>query len=381
MVLRLASVGRLARRERPEWSEQWQKTHGSTRRGASTRKLSSSLSLAHNGAVDEPVDGIDVPGTPLEFENQFGSEAACRAYLERVRWPDGFVCPNQACGGQRAWLTARGLYRCAACGRQTSATAGTIFAGTRKPLRAWFEVLWRIADEDGVSAETLRTALGLGSYQTAWVWLHKLRRAIAGSAHERLTGTVELAVMSLVNVEGSTRRKATHPTLVALALEVDDPKTGRVRLARLPDSGRVAIERFVADAVTPGAKIRTTVKLRSGLAALGYHVDPVTVRVGRDVGLRYVDVVVGRLEDWTLGTHHGAVRRQQLDFYLAEFAFRFNERASPRGLRFYRLLEAALAAEPRSARSLVGGTVATAVGATRVSPSRRDRAARSSPSS
>jgi len=335
------------------------------------------------GGVDErePIEGADVPCTNLEFEDRFGSEAACRAYLERVRWREGFLCPDPDCGGRRAWVTARGLYRCAACGRQTSATAGTIFAGTRKPLHVWFEVLWRIAGRDGVNAETLRTALGLGSYQTAWVWLHKLRRAIAGSARERLTGIVELAVIDLLSVEGSARRKATRRTLVALALEVDDPKTGRVRLARLPDSGRVAIERFVADAVTPGAKIRTTVKLRSGLAALGYHVDPVTVRVGRDVGLRYVDVVVGRLEDWTLGTHHGAVRRQQLDFYLAEFAFRFNERASPRGLRFYRLLEAALAAEPRSARSLVGGTVATAVGATRVSPSRRDRAARSSPSS
>jgi Transposase zinc-ribbon domain len=117
------------------------------------------------GAVDErePIEGIDVPRTQLEFETLFGSEAACRAYLERVRWPDGFVCPDQGCGGQHAWLTARGLHRCAACGRQTSATAGTIFAGTRKPLRAWFEVLWRIAGRDGVNAETLRTALGLGS--------------------------------------------------------------------------------------------------------------------------------------------------------------------------------------------------------------------------
>jgi transposase len=90
-----------------------------------------------------------------------------------VRWPDGFVCPDEACGGRRSWVTARGLDRCAACGRQTSLTAGTIFAGTRKPLRAWFEVLWRIAGEDGVSAEAVRTALSLGSYQTAWAWLHE----------------------------------------------------------------------------------------------------------------------------------------------------------------------------------------------------------------
>ena len=150
-------------------------------------------------AVDErePVEGIDVPRTRLEFETLFASEAACRAYLERVRWRDGFVCPNQDCGGRQAWVTARGLHRCAACGRQTSATAGTIFAGTRKPLRAWFEVLWRIAGKDGVSAMAVETALGLGSYQTAWVWLHKVRRAMALVAPERLTGIVELGVISL----------------------------------------------------------------------------------------------------------------------------------------------------------------------------------------
>ena len=334
------------------------------------------------GGMDEPepVEGIDVPRTNLELDQRFDSEAACRRYLERARWPDGFVCPNPACVGRSAWLTARGLHRCAACGRQTSATAGTIFAGTRKPLRAWFEVLWRIADEDGVSAETLRTALGLGSYQTAWAWLHKIRRALATVALESLTGIVELGVIDLLSVEGSARRMATRRTLVALALEVDDPKTGRVRLARLPDSGRVAIERFVADAVAPGAKIRTTSKIRPTLAALGYQLDPVTIRGGRNVGLPLLDDLAGQLDYWIVGTHHGAVRRRQLDFYLAEFGFRFNHRASKRGLRFRRLLEAALAADPRSARSLVGGTVATAVGATRVQPSRRDRAARSSPS-
>ena len=73
----------------------------------------------------ERVGGIEVPGSRLEFESLFGSEAACRAYLERVRWRDGFACPNQDCGGRQAWVTARGLHRCAACGRQTSATAGT----------------------------------------------------------------------------------------------------------------------------------------------------------------------------------------------------------------------------------------------------------------
>jgi hypothetical protein len=322
----------------------------------------------------ERVEGIEVPGTRLEFENQFGSETACRAYLERVRWPDGFVCPDDACGGRRPWVTARGLYRCAACGRQTSATAGTIFAGTRKPLRDWFEVLWLMTGKDGVSAEALQTALSLGSYQTAWVWLHKVRRALGQEVPERLTGTVELAVISLVSVEGSTRRKATRPTLVAIALEVSDRNTGRVRLARVPNSGPVAVERFISQAVAPGARLRATPKLRPTLAALGFELDPATVRAGRDVSLPGLTDLVWQLDEWILGTHKGAIRRQQLDYYLAEFAFRYNDRTSPPGLRFYHLLERALTVAPTSARALVGGTGAAARAAMRPSPARAERA-------
>jgi hypothetical protein len=317
----------------------------------------------------ERVEGIEVPGSRLEFETLFGSEAACRAYLERVRWPDGFVCPNHDCGGRQAWLTARGLHRCTACGRQTSATAGTMFAATRKPLRAWFEVLWRIAGRDGVSAEGVRTALGLGSYQTAWAWLHKVRRAIAAVPFELLTGAVELGVVELPSVESSARRSAPNPTRVAIALEVGDPETGRVRLFPVSNGGPPDVEGFVAGAVAPNARIRTTVELRPMVAALGYQLDPLTLRAGRDISYVHLDVAARRLDDWILETHHGAVRRRQLGGYLAEFAFHFNERSSPCGVRFERLLEAMLVAGPRSARSLVGGAAARAL------PSGPDRVA------
>src|SRR5438128_1265562 len=96
----------------------------------------------------EPVGGRDYPRGRAEFEAWFAAEAACRRYLAAVRWRAGFVCP--ACGAGRAWPTARGTARCAACGQQSSPTAGTTFAGTRKPLRAWFEALWALTDADGV---------------------------------------------------------------------------------------------------------------------------------------------------------------------------------------------------------------------------------------
>jgi hypothetical protein len=236
-----------------------------------------------------------------------------------------------------------------------------MFAATRKPLRAWFEVLWLVAGEDGVSADAVRTALSLGSYQTAWAWLHKLRRALAAVAAEHLTGIVALDVAPLASVESSARRSVPSPTQVAVALEVSDPETGRVRLFPVSNGGPLDIEGFVAGAVAPDARIRTTAELRPMVAALGFQLGPVTGRAVRDGSLVHLDIVARRLDDWIVETHHGAVRRRQLGGYLAEFAFHFNERSSPYGVRFERLLEAMLARAPKSARSLMGGAAARAL--------------------
>src|SRR5713101_3131978 len=116
--------------------------------------------------------GMDeYPGTLTELEARFGSEAACRQYLLKLRWPEGFVCPR--CGERSAWTTARDLLVCAGCQYQASLTAGTIFQDTRKPLTLWFRAIWWVtAQKRGASALELQRILGLGSYVTAWTWLH-----------------------------------------------------------------------------------------------------------------------------------------------------------------------------------------------------------------
>ena len=98
-------------------------------------------------------------------------------YLARLRWPDGFVCPQ--CGANKSWRTNRGLWSCQQCGVQTSVTAGTIFHRTRKPLRLWFRTMWHItAQKYGTNALGLRRVVEPGCYETSWQWLHKLRRAM-----------------------------------------------------------------------------------------------------------------------------------------------------------------------------------------------------------
>ena len=126
------------------------------------------------------------------MEERFRDDAACREYIRRLRWPDGFVCPHCTALGE-PWVMSDGLLRCRSCNGRTSLTAGTIFQGTRKPLRTWFFAMWFVTSQkNGVSALGLQRVLGLGSYETAWTWLHKLRRAMVRPGRDGLTGAVEV---------------------------------------------------------------------------------------------------------------------------------------------------------------------------------------------
>ena len=119
----------------------------------------------------------------VEFEGRVAREAACRKYL--VRWPDGFRCPK--CGDAKAWPVRTVLLQCAACGRQTSVAAGTIFQDTRTSLPTWFRAMWWVSSQKtGASAKGLQQVLGLGSYETAWTLLHTLRRAMVRPGRDRL---------------------------------------------------------------------------------------------------------------------------------------------------------------------------------------------------
>ena len=133
----------------------------------------------------------DYPRTLDEFEARFADEAACRDYLIGLRWSEGLVCPR--CQSKQMWSTGRGLLACSACQYQASVTAGTIFHDTRKPLQMWFRAIWWVTSQKtGASVLGLQRVLGLGSYKTAWTWLHKLRRAMIRPGRERLSGRVEV---------------------------------------------------------------------------------------------------------------------------------------------------------------------------------------------
>ena len=166
-----------------------------------------------------PVVGRDYPGTYGELLGWFSDDEACLDYLEWLRWPTGFHCP--ACGAVAGWRLASGRWECADCGRQTSATAGTVFHRTRTPLTVWFAAAWFLTSQkDGASALGLQRVLGLGSYETAWTMLHRLRTAMVRPGRERLSGDVEVDETAIGGVKpGKRGRGAAGKTLVAVAVE------------------------------------------------------------------------------------------------------------------------------------------------------------------
>jgi len=291
----------------------------------------------------------DYPRTIMEFESRFAGEEACIEYLIALRWPEGFLCPT--CHNTAAWRTARGLFHCKECGSQTSVTAGTVFQDTRKPLHVWFRAMWYVTNQKpGVSALGLQRALGLGSYRTAWMWLHKLRHAMVRPDRDRLEGTMEVDETYIGGEKpGKRGRGAMGKTLVLIAAQEDGNRIGRIRLQRIPNASSDSLGRAVQACVKPGANIRTDGWMGyNTLPELGYlhQVVREDVHVGENL-LPLVNRVASLLKRWLLGTHQGAVRASHLDYYLDEFTFRFNRRRSKsRGKLFYRLLQQAVAVDP-----------------------------------
>jgi len=300
----------------------------------------------------------DYPRNLAEFEARFSSEGACREFLVRLRWPDGFRCPR--CGGQKTWPLSEILLQCSGCSYQSSVTAGTIFQDTRKPLTLWFRAMWAVTSQkNGASAIGLQRVLGLGSYKTAWTWLHKLRRAMVRPGRDRLSGCVEVDETFYGGEEAGVRgRQTVNKSLIVIAAQEDGAGIGRIRMRRIPDASAESLMPFIKDVIEPGSVVHT-----DGwpgylpLETEGYH-HRVTVLKGKRESaselLPRVHRVASLLKRWLLGTHQGAVSREHLDYYLDEFTFRFNRRNSrSRGKLFLRLAEQAVAVAPAPYKSMV----------------------------
>lgn len=312
---------------------------------------------------DRPRGGADYPRSVGELRSWFPTDADCLDYLDWLRWPDGFVCPD--CGQPGGWRVADGRYKCARCGVRTSVTAGTLFDRRRTPLTVWFEVVWAFASgKDGISALSLQRTLEIGSYVTAWAMLHRLRAVLVRPGRERLTGTVEVDETYIGGEEPGLRggRAKGKKALVCIAIEVFEPRGfGRCRMQTLTDASATSLHAFITDNVEQGAHVITDGwSGYCGIDKLGYTHEGRSQRAAKALGedpgklLPGVHRVAALVKRWLLGTHQSSVDPAHLQSYLNEFVFRFNRRRSrARGMLFYRVLQLAVAHDPVRYRDLV----------------------------
>lgn len=279
------------------------------------------------------------PKTLREFQLKFASEEACQEYLAACRWPDGFLCPR--CGSKRAYaLGEQRRWQCAGCRHQVSLTAGTILHNTKTPLTLWFWAAYLMAtDKRGISALLLQRQLGMSRYETAWMMLHKFRRAMVNEAREPLRGEIEIDDTWVggpqAGLRGSRQLKGRKAALVIVAVEKRGRGSGRARMAVIPDFKSTTLNLFIKQNVAPGSTIYTDgLKSFTGLKEAGFHHFPRTQPLRSEMSkgaksvVRMADRAIGNMQQWLIGTHHG-VSRGQLQVYLDEFVFRHNRRKQP----------------------------------------------------
>lgn len=244
------------------------------------------------------------------------------------------------------------MMRCRSCHRDIRVTAGTIFQDSRLPLRLWFRAMWLLTNQKtGMSALGLQRALGLGSYRTAWICLHKLRRAMVRPGREALSGEVEVDETMVGGREkGSGGRHLGKKSLVIIAAEVRGSGTGRIRIQQIPDASKEHLMAFIQEVIVPGSVVVTDgLPVYTNVTKLGYAHLPKVPKTGREEASKLMPRIhhaASLLKRWLLGIHHGSFSKRQLAYYLDEFVFRFNRRRSPdRGQLFYRLVQQAVAVE------------------------------------
>jgi hypothetical protein len=308
------------------------------------------------------MDPRGFPTSLPEFQKVFPDDEACEKYLETIRWPDGFTCPNCKKEGEPYRFPTRSsvVLRCRACKKNASLTAGTVMQSTHTPLSTWFWAAYLVTTQTpGQSALQFQRQIGLSRYETAWQILHKLRAGmvrperegiggehvveidetfIGGPTHGKGRGVHSMAtVIGAVEVrrrkdgEGRTaKRQEHHAGGKPLKKMV---YAGRLRLRVIPKRNAEICAGFVKDNVAHGSTVRTDANpVYAPLQSLGYLHDQLTLSGDpekAEAHLPMIHLVFSNLKTWVNGTHHGRIEHHHLQAYLNEFVFRFNRRFYP----------------------------------------------------
>lgn len=296
-------------------------------------------------------EDLPFPASLPEFQRLFPDDAACAKYLEKARWPHGFVCPHCGAVAEPFRLIKRpGILACRSCRRQTGLLVGTVMERSHTPLSTWFWAAYLVASQTpGMSAVQFQRQLGLSRYETAFGILHKLRAGMVRPDRDRIGNLPRSHVeVDETWVGGKTRgegRGVHHKVLVAAAAEVRQRRpgtaqdkrkggryAGRLRLAVAGDRSADSLCGFVESAVAPGSMVFTDDwSGYNDLGRRGYDHHAVAERGNPAMAEEYLPIihlVFANLKTWLNGIHHG-VSVKHLQAYLNEYQFRFNRRFYP----------------------------------------------------
>ena len=293
---------------------------------------------------------MEYPKNLREFDRIFATDEACLRFLEQARWGNGFQC--QSCGADKYWTLSTGLRRCQACRFKNSVKTGSVFESSRLTLKIWFYAIWWVtAQKTGVSALNLQRNLGLGSYRSAWLLLHKIRNAMIYADRSLLHGDVEVDEAFIGGVRtGKRGRGAEGKELIVIAAECSGLKrVGKIRIQRIPDASAEILEPFITANIAKGSTIHTDGwGSYNHVDKLGYkHLPRKSATVHPDELLPRINIVTALLKRWLLGTLHGRLDPKHMGSYFEEFVFRFNRRTSKsRGLLFQRVIENSIHVQP-----------------------------------
>jgi len=295
-----------------------------------------------------------------QFRETYGTEEKCRAVVEKLRWPIGFVCPR--CGGAEGkWLSTRPKIQCRACRHQVSLTAGTVFHATKLPLTSWFLAMWLVATaKNGISSVELGRRLGI-KQTNAWALKQKIMAVMTGRENaKRLEGRVEMddAYLGGHRPGRPGRGAAGKQPFVAAVSTSDDRRPRKMKLLPVRGFRKKEVERLVSEHLASTSRLVTDgLRCWTGAAEAGLgHTAIVTgggKRAARWSPFKWVNTTLGNVKAAITGTYR-RVSPEHAGRYLGSFAWRFNRRFQLDSL-IPRLVHSAVRTAPPPYHQLVAG--------------------------
>ena len=224
---------------------------------------------------------------------------------------------------------------------------------------------WVVAQKTVASANNLMDFMGFGSYETAWSWLQKLRRAMVRPERDLLSGIIEVDETFIGGKEigkGNQGRGSETNILVVVATECVGKQIGRVRFKCIPEASGEQLSQFIEETIEKGSTIITdgwsgySFLSKSDKYKHEIKIISVSGKKAHEI-LPHVHLIDSLVKRWINRTHQGCVSPKYLSYYLDEFAFRFNRKLSTyRGKLFYRLIQQAVNTSPQPFKEITKST-------------------------